>query len=147
MGSTLSDDSTPLSSALSFWGGIGVQRIFSTFADGWPGVGLLMQRLLVGAALLYLEFACLSATPVCAFLVTKSVGACAGILLIVGLWTPIAGVVLAGVEAWIALSAADGAGVAIGLAVLGLALAMIGPGAWSVDARLFGRRRIAFHDS
>jgi len=56
-------------------------------------------------------------------------------------------VVVAGFEAWIALSAADGAGIAIGLAVLGLALAMIGPGAWSVDARLFGRRRIAFHDS
>ena len=87
-----------------------MQRIFSTFADGWPGVGLLIQRVLVGAALLYLEFACLGATPVCAFVVTKSVGACAGILLIVGLWTPIAGMVLAGVEAWIALSAADGAG-------------------------------------
>lgn len=123
-----------------------MQRIFSTFADGWPGVGLLMQRLLVGAALLYLEFACLSATPVCTFVVRKSVGACAGILLIVGLWTPIAGMVLAGVEAWIALSAADGAGVAIGLAVLGLTLAMIGPGAWSVDGRLFGRRHIAFRE-
>lgn len=123
-----------------------MQRIFSTFADGWPGVGLLMQRLLVGAALLYLEFACLSATPVCALVVTKSIGAGAGILLIVGLWTPIAGVVLAGVETWIGLSAADGGGVAFGLAVLGLTLAMIGPGAWSVDARLFGRRRIAFHE-
>ncbi len=121
-----------------------MQRIFSTFADGWPGVGLLMQRLLVGAALLYLEFACLSATPVCALVVTKSIGACAGILLIVGLWTPIAGMVLASVEAWIGLSAADGSGVAIALGVFGLTLAMIGPGAWSVDARLFGRRRIAF---
>ena len=29
------------------------------FADGWPGAGLLMQRLLVGAALLY----CVVATP------------------------------------------------------------------------------------
>ena len=28
------------------------------------------------------------------------------------------------------------------LAALGVALAMIGPGAWSVDARLFGRKRI-----
>jgi uncharacterized membrane protein YphA (DoxX/SURF4 family) len=105
-----------------------------------------MQRLLVGAALLYLEFACLSATPICALVVTKGVGACAGILLIVGLWTPIAGMVLAGVEAWIALSAAADAGIAIGLAVLGLTLAMIGPGAWSVDARLFGRRHIAFRE-
>lgn len=104
-----------------------------------------MQRLLVGAALLYLEFVCLNTTPVCAFVVTKSLGACAGILLIVGLWTPIAGMVLAGTEAWIALSV-EGAGLDIGLAVLGLALAMIGPGAWSVDARLFGRRHIAFRE-
>jgi hypothetical protein len=28
------------------------------------------------------------------------------------------------------------------LAALGAGLAMIGPGAWSVDARLFGRKRI-----
>jgi hypothetical protein len=28
------------------------------------------------------------------------------------------------------------------LAILGAGLAMIGPGAWSVDARLFGRKRI-----
>ena len=29
---------------------------------------------------------------------------------------------------------------------LGAALAMLGPGAWSVDALLFGRKRIDFHD-
>jgi putative oxidoreductase len=28
------------------------------------------------------------------------------------------------------------------LVVLGLSLAMIGPGAWSIDARLFGRKQI-----
>jgi putative oxidoreductase len=28
------------------------------------------------------------------------------------------------------------------LAVLAVSVAMLGPGAWSVDARLFGRRRI-----
>jgi len=28
------------------------------------------------------------------------------------------------------------------LAALGAALAMVGPGAWSIDARLFGRKRI-----
>ena len=29
---------------------------------------------------------------------------------------------------------------------IGASLAMLGPGAWSVDARLFGRRRIDFSD-
>ena len=36
-----------------------MQRLFSNFADGRPGAGLLIQRLLVGAALLY----CVAATP------------------------------------------------------------------------------------
>ena len=30
-----------------------MQRLFSSFADGWPGSGLLIQRLLIGAALLH----------------------------------------------------------------------------------------------
>ena len=30
----------------------------------------------------------------------------------------------------------------LALAVLGASLAMIGPGAWSLDARLFGRKQI-----
>jgi putative oxidoreductase len=124
-----------------------VLRIFSTFADGWPGAGLLVQRLLVGAMLLYADFACLSATPSCPSAAAHTVGAFTGIFLVVGLWTPIAGIVLAGVEAWVALSAVGDTSVPIGLAVLGLTLAMIGPGAWSVDARLFGRRRIALPGS
>jgi putative oxidoreductase len=124
-----------------------MQRLFSTFADGWPGAGLLLQRLLVGATLVYIDFACLSLTPVCSFAVMKSIGALAGVLLIVGLWTPIVGILAAGVETWIALSATGNAGIPVVLAVLGLTLAMIGPGRWSADARLFGRRHIAFPES
>jgi putative oxidoreductase len=124
-----------------------MQRLFSTFADGWPGAGLLLQRLLVGATLVYIDFACLSLTPVCSFAVMKSIGALAGVLLIAGLWTPIVGILAAGVETWIALSATGNAGIPVVLAVLGLTLAMIGPGRWSADARLFGRRHIAFPES
>jgi putative oxidoreductase len=124
-----------------------MQRLFSTFADGWPGAGLLLQRLLVGATLVYFDFACLSVTPVCGFAVMKSIGALAGVLLIAGLWTPIVGILMAGVETWIALSTTGNAGIPIVLAVLGLTLAMIGPGAWSADARLFGRRYVAFPES
>jgi len=124
-----------------------LQRLFSTFADGWPGAGLLIQRLLIGGALLYIDITCLMTEPVCSFPVTKSIGALAGILLIAGLWTPIVGILVAGVETWIALSAPGNAGIPLALAVLGLTLAMIGPGAWSADARLFGRRHIAFPES
>jgi putative oxidoreductase len=120
-----------------------VQRLFSTFANGWPGRGLLIQRVVVGGALLYRDFGCLSATPVCRLAIHQSVGALAGLLLIAGLWTPVAGVLVAGIEGWIALSAPPTAGIPVVLAVLGLTLAMIGPGAWSVDALLYGRKYIA----
>jgi putative oxidoreductase len=123
-----------------------VQRLFSSFANGWPGRGLLVQRLLVGAGLLYFAVECLSTTPSCRLAVLQSIGAAAGILLVAGLWTPLAGVLAASVEAWIAVSASGNAAFPGGLAVLALTLAMIGPGAWSVDARLYGRKRIALSD-
>lgn len=124
-----------------------MQRLFSTFADGWSGAGLLAQRLLLGAALVYADVTCLTVTPVCSFPVTKSIEALAGILLMAGLWTPIAGILVAGVETRIALSPTGNPMIALALGVLGLTLAMIGPGAWSMDARLFGRRHIAFPES
>jgi uncharacterized membrane protein YphA (DoxX/SURF4 family) len=66
--------------------------------------------------------------------------AVAGILLLVGLWTPVAGTMIAIVELWIVCSSSGGLGIPIILAILGATLAMIGPGAWSVDAHLFGRK-------
>jgi putative oxidoreductase len=120
-----------------------VQRLFSTFASGWPGAGLLAQRLLLGVAEVYCLFACVNATPVCGALVPQSIGALAGILLLAGLWTPVAGVLVAIMEAWIAFLLPTGAALpAVLLGVLGASLAMIGPGAWSLDARLFGRKHI-----
>jgi putative oxidoreductase len=55
------------------------------------------------------------------------------------------GPLIAMYELWIALSAhssqRDGAWIHILLAVLALGVAMLGPGAWSIDGRLFGRKR------
>ncbi len=113
-----------------------MQRLFSTFADGWPGAGLLMQRLLVGAALEY----CVAATPSDTIAAPQVIGALAGLLLIAGFWTPFAGVVAASAEAWIAFSSPAHAGIPAALAVLAVTLALIGPGEWSIDARLYGRK-------
>jgi uncharacterized membrane protein YphA (DoxX/SURF4 family) len=66
----------------------------------------------------------------------------AGALLLVGFWTPIAGVAMAIAEMCLAFLHANDPGTHILLAALGASLAMLGPGAWSVDARLFGRKRI-----
>jgi uncharacterized membrane protein YphA (DoxX/SURF4 family) len=67
------------------------------------------------------------------------IGALAGLLLIAGLWTPVAGVVTACAETWVAFSSAAHSDIPAALAVLGVTLALIGPGAWSIDARLYGR--------
>ena len=69
-------------------------------------------------------------------------GAGAGILLLLGLWTPLGGAVVTIVELWIAATHVHDPLVPLMLAILGATLATIGPGAWSIDARLFGRKHI-----
>lgn len=75
------------------------------------------------------------------FLSLQMLTAVCSVLLIIGLWTPVAGVFMALCELSLLLFG-SGALIHIVLAALGAALAMLGPGAWSVDAHLFGRRRI-----
>ena len=122
---------------------VSLQRLFTTFADGWPGLGLLIQRLVTGFTLLYYGTAVLTKNHPHGMVVPEIIGAVLGLFILAGLWTPVAGALVATVEAWIALAGRGDARIAIVLAVLGGTLAMIGPGAWSIDARLFGRKYIA----
>ena len=67
-------------------------------------------------------------------------------LLLLGLWTPIAGALVVVVEIWFASSGTSHLENSILLATLGAGLAALGPGFRSIDARLFGRKRIDFRD-
>jgi uncharacterized membrane protein YphA (DoxX/SURF4 family) len=119
-----------------------MQRLFSTFANGWPGIGLLVQRLLIGSALLHYGISQVKQTHDVAIFAPSVIEATAGILLMAGLWTPVAGVLAALTEIWSIFTHSDDYWIAIIFATLAASLTMIGPGAWSIDARLFGRKHM-----
>ena len=123
-----------------------MQRLFSSFANGWPGHGLLLLRMLAGFALIHYGIVDLREPNQFASIAPQIIAAGAGIFLLVGLWTPVTGALVAIAEVWIAfsrfLSHSGDPWISILQAVLSAVLAMVGPGAWSIDARLFGRKRI-----
>jgi len=119
-----------------------LRRLFSTFPSGWPAAGLLLQRMLTAVLLVRLGISAVTGTSFSPSMVPQIIGCCAGILFLVGLWTPIMGGLIAVIELWIAMTQTGDPWVPILLASLGATIAMIGPGAWSIDARLFGRRHI-----
>ena len=113
-----------------------MQRLYSTFARGWPGMGLLCLRLIAAIAAFHYVLAS-------GQLSLKNVIECtAGLLLCAGLWTPIAGTVLTALAVWSVVSANGDPWPQMLLAAMAIALALLGPGAWSIDARLFGRKRL-----
>jgi len=118
-----------------------VQRLFSTFAEGWPGAGLLIQRVLTTTVVVYLGIAQVIQNERSGLSIVYVLAAVAGVFLLLGLWTPVAGIAIAAAEVW--TMAWSGFSLSpILLAVMGGTVAMIGPGIWSVDARLYGRKHL-----
>jgi uncharacterized membrane protein YphA (DoxX/SURF4 family) len=70
------------------------------------------------------------------------IAAVAGAFLLLGLWTPVAGITIAIVEVWIFLGWSASSLTPIMLAGLAGTIAMIGPGMWSIDAKLYGRKHL-----
>jgi hypothetical protein len=123
-----------------------VRRLFSTFALGAPGVGLLLLRVVAGIALVFHAAMALGGDPPVGSAMLYVITGAVGILLLVGLWTPIAGSLLAILASWSAFLHLADSWTCILLAVLGAALALLGPGGWSVDAQLFGWKRVELPD-
>lgn len=119
-----------------------MRRLYSTFAGGWPGIGLILLRTVVGLALVSSAGSALLSSPASPMTILSVLLAAAAILLIIGLFTPIVGTLVALIESCrLVILPADRL-VYLLVATLGAALAMLGPGLWSVDARLFGWKRI-----
>jgi putative oxidoreductase len=124
-----------------------VQRLFSIFPNGWPGCGLLVLRLAAGGLLLTHCVARFVLGTHWEALTPAGAGIAAGLLTLIGLWTPV-GCLLAVIAESSLLFIGDIAPQpAILLLSTSVAVAMLGPGSWSIDAVLFGRRRFDISDS
>ena len=119
-----------------------VRRLYSTFAYGAPGVGLLLLRLTAGITLVFLGARMLlgGARDGSAVFAVGSI--VFGGVFIVGLWTPVAGTVVAVGAIWMGFSGSLSLSPCIFVGILGAALALLGPGAFSLDAWIYGWRRI-----
>ena len=69
-----------------------------------------------------------------------------GLLLLAGLWTPIAGILIVIAELAAIFYGTTHLRSANLLATVGVVLIMLGPGVRSIDALLFGRKRIDIHE-
>ena len=126
--------------------GYSLQRLFSTFPGSWPGVGLVLIRVGLFATLVSLgPFSQPGPAPESWKFLPQAIAAMGGLFLLAGLWTPLMGVVVAvdEVAIWAGFAGAreEAMWIHLFLAVVSVGIAMLGPGAWSVDARLFGRKR------
>ena len=136
---------------------IELQRLFSTFPGGWPGVGLLLLRALVGFMLIARGLAYLNdwSNPAPVTLAAGALAVASGFCLLSGFLTPIAGVLVAIGSLGFAFSSfAEPAFdlfhsklVIVNVIVISMAIALLGPGAFSLDALMFGRREISIPQS
>ncbi len=119
-----------------------MQRMYSIFPDSWPGIALLIMRF--GQCVQFFSEGSLQVmhgTTLPAALLYGLELLTSG-LLAIGLWVPVAGVLQALLECPGIYSHGDFDRGHFDGALLAFCLSLLGPGAWSIDARLFGRRRI-----
>ena len=116
-------------------------RLFSSFPNGLLGRGLLLLRLtLVGG--LFADAATRLHDPDFSLILLAVAEALTGALLLIGLGTPIMAIFVCVLQLGMLSGTHGTIELHLLLAAVGLCLALTGPGAWSIDAHLFGRRRV-----
>ncbi len=125
-----------------------MQRFFSSFPDGRLGAGLLLLRAIAslpGISLIVSRLTGPSTAPL--DLASGVLSIASGVAVLVGLFTPASATILAVTVAWFWFPVhADvlrlGVPAALMTIAVAVAISLLGPGAFSIDARLFGPREI-----
>lgn len=123
-----------------------VQRLYSNFANAGPGKGLFILRLAIFSFLISDARTALLERPQSGNVLHSTIAAGAGVFLCLGLWTPIAGAITAILELYLVLCRPENIWPTLLAAGIAAALALLGPGSWSVDAHVYGRKRISLQD-
>ena len=111
-----------------------LQKLFSAFPAGWPGVGLLLLRMLVGVTLIAQIVTQIQSSEltVARWIIAALVFLGASCLLL-GFVTPVMAILVGLASLTFGVSS---------VVVLSIVITLLGPGAFSIDARMFGRREI-----
>ena len=109
--------------------------LFWTFPDGRLGIGLLFLRFAIGIAASMNGWEQMSHGSV-----AGAAAIACGIFVLAGFLTPVASSLICAAAVFILISTA--AWTSLPCALVAAAMTLLGPGAISIDARLFGRREI-----
>jgi uncharacterized membrane protein YphA (DoxX/SURF4 family) len=120
-----------------------LQKWFSAFPGRWPGLGLLLLRVLVAVSVIVqtIAYAVATTLSVTGWLVAALILAGA-VCLLLGFVTPVAAALIGLASLGLTFSTVSYSIQNLDIAVLAVVVALLGPGAFSIDARMFGHREI-----
>jgi uncharacterized membrane protein YphA (DoxX/SURF4 family) len=123
-----------------------MRRLFGTFPTGAPGCGLVLLRVVAALSLQADASGHLELTQHASILGVALI--LLSLALLIGLFTPVVALLAAAVEtAMLGTSASASIALMLQGPVICVALALLGPGSYSLDARLFGSRVVVLHAS